>query len=647
MRLFQRDALLYGIGALILVTVVFNAQLERREASLLLGQASSQGGVMIVSPGQLPLKGEATATFNYPQGWESFYGGVHVKNDERIAPLTNGNPAVWTFTIDAQTFPKKYYALWATWSPYEGAATGARYRVAGGIARTADQSKAPTKIINGQKWYQVAFGVTGGNVMDAGPNAKARIAVSLKPTEAVGGAFVIAGPMMLTEVDPKDIPVCGDGIPEGNEFCDDGNTESGDGCSSVCWFEGRIPRLASVRLSDDFDSVKVYRSGASGRANIVYEVYKGTQSGAAYIGNDWIEYGRTSVISGFQKIFADAGGSDVYTVKVAQCPWDQTDIALNADCGPSIDTTIYYFPDNLGREVCGNGYIGRMDCIQIGNQFRCGGPNGALCNTSDQCQIEQCDDGNANNNDGCSNACMKTHPEGAMIIDNTGVIDVMRQNEFFGRPGFSARGNWHPTFTGGYEDDLLWSRGPLLTTNPSIAQWWFSDLPDEPYQVAVTWKPYKLGAKNAQYSVQHAGGTTEFKVDQSKAPLDVLDERTWYILGSFRPANGSLKIRLVDIFEGEGSYVSADAVRISLLNPNAYVQPTICNDACKSSNARAYLDRNNDGTISQAEITAAQDDMMRALRDQSSESRFDLDGDGFVTTLDLALLVKFVDENLQ
>jgi cysteine-rich repeat protein len=31
-----------------------------------------------------------------------------------------------------------------------------------------------------------------------------------------------------------DVPVCGDGIPQNGEFCDDGNTDDGDCCSSLC-----------------------------------------------------------------------------------------------------------------------------------------------------------------------------------------------------------------------------------------------------------------------------------------------------------------------------------------------------------------------------------------------------------------------------
>ncbi|HEX2485804.1 MAG TPA: hypothetical protein VHQ66_10915 [Myxococcota bacterium] len=34
-----------------------------------------------------------------------------------------------------------------------------------------------------------------------------------------------------------DVPVCGDGIPQNGEFCDDGNGADGDGCSALCGVE--------------------------------------------------------------------------------------------------------------------------------------------------------------------------------------------------------------------------------------------------------------------------------------------------------------------------------------------------------------------------------------------------------------------------
>ena len=38
--------------------------------------------------------------------------------------------------------------------------------------------------------------------------------------------------------------VCGDGVAEGTEECDDGDTTSGDGCSSTCQLESTRRRCA-------------------------------------------------------------------------------------------------------------------------------------------------------------------------------------------------------------------------------------------------------------------------------------------------------------------------------------------------------------------------------------------------------------------
>ena len=41
--------------------------------------------------------------------------------------------------------------------------------------------------------------------------------------------------------------VCGDGVTEGNETCDDSNTVSGDGCSANCLIEHVRRRRAHAR----------------------------------------------------------------------------------------------------------------------------------------------------------------------------------------------------------------------------------------------------------------------------------------------------------------------------------------------------------------------------------------------------------------
>jgi cysteine-rich repeat protein len=44
--------------------------------------------------------------------------------------------------------------------------------------------------------------------------------------------------------------VCGDGVPGGDEECDDGDTEAGDGCDAQCGAEGTCSEPLAISLSD-------------------------------------------------------------------------------------------------------------------------------------------------------------------------------------------------------------------------------------------------------------------------------------------------------------------------------------------------------------------------------------------------------------
>jgi cysteine-rich repeat protein len=57
--------------------------------------------------------------------------------------------------------------------------------------------------------------------------------------------------------------VCGDGMADGHEQCDDGNTTSGDGCSSTCTVEGAIPEVEPNDTAGEADTSTVQLTGAS------------------------------------------------------------------------------------------------------------------------------------------------------------------------------------------------------------------------------------------------------------------------------------------------------------------------------------------------------------------------------------------------
>lgn len=60
---------------------------------------------------------------------------------------------------------------------------------------------------------------------------------------------------------PTPVAVCGNGILEAGEQCDDGNTVSGDGCSSTCQIEAASSCGATKTLSGDVQPVLTSRCG--------------------------------------------------------------------------------------------------------------------------------------------------------------------------------------------------------------------------------------------------------------------------------------------------------------------------------------------------------------------------------------------------
>ena len=57
-----------------------------------------------------------------------------------------------------------------------------------------------------------------------------------------------------TQVDAEPRPVCGNGIVETGEDCDDGNTASGDGCSASCESEsGPVCGNGAVEGTEECD----------------------------------------------------------------------------------------------------------------------------------------------------------------------------------------------------------------------------------------------------------------------------------------------------------------------------------------------------------------------------------------------------------
>lgn len=121
-----------------------------------------------------------------------------------------------------------------------------RFRVEGGAGRIVevhaghDRDRAPCQRgvridSDGAMLLQLA------PFADTAPNARGMMEFTVRVTRLEhfggggGGISQTVSGTVLIEVPPE--IVCGDGHVAGNEECDDGNSTSGDGCSSVCRYE--------------------------------------------------------------------------------------------------------------------------------------------------------------------------------------------------------------------------------------------------------------------------------------------------------------------------------------------------------------------------------------------------------------------------
>lgn len=149
--------------------------------------------------------------------------------------------------------------------------------------------------------------------------------------------------------------------------------------------------------------------------------------------------------------------------------------------------------------------------------------------------------------DGASNPANGTYVEtGSGWTDSTG--------------GGYANG-YAPYASGTNPFDLGGNR--LANTAPTPTAWaiWTPNLPgDGYYNVYVSYWAYSARASDAHYVVRHAGGETDFRVDQKG------HRGTWVLLGRFYfeaghdPDRGAV-VLLNDSADATGSNVSADAVR--------------------------------------------------------------------------------------
>jgi len=192
--------------------------------------------------------------------------------------------------------------------------------------------------------------------------------------------------------------VCGDGVVSGPEQCDDGNVVSGDGCSSTCQIE--CSGLGAA-------------CSASAQC-CTLNCFMGACAAAAVCGNSVVEAGEQcddgNVVSGdgcsstCQSECASLG---------AACAMDAQCCSLS--CASGVCVTVAVCGDGVmaGAETCDDGNNVNGDgcsaTCQVENGYTCtGSPSTctAICSDGIVTGGEQCDDGNLTSGDGCDASCV-------------------------------------------------------------------------------------------------------------------------------------------------------------------------------------------------------------------------------------------------
>ncbi|MDH5718150.1 MAG: DUF4215 domain-containing protein [Spirochaetia bacterium] len=217
-------------------------------------------------------------------------------------------------------------------------------------------------------------------------------------------------------------PVCGNGILEVTEQCDDGNNTNRDDCSSLCIDEiidlGSIP-LDTIKNGNIDDYHYTHQYSFSATANQIYAIWwndiygDGTQTA-------YVQVSAIGMSSGTEYLSWSLNG---YGSKVILPPISETILLKVRTYGTS---TTYHgsYQVKVTAPNCGDNTIEFGEVCDDGN-------NTAGDGCSPWCRLEECangyldigelcDDGDTGNNDGCSAECFIEETISTSIVaDNT------------------------------------------------------------------------------------------------------------------------------------------------------------------------------------------------------------------------------------
>jgi len=223
---------------------------------------------------------------------------------------------------------------------------------------------------------------------------------------------------------------CGNGVIEPGELCDDKNTANNDGCSGDCLIQdpnyvcvegktcvkivscgdGRVN--GSEQCDDGGGANPVSNDGCSATCQLEtgWKCPKPNQActKVTYCGDGKVQAGEACDDGGCLNPVGNDGCSAACKVEADySCPAGGGACTYLPKCGDGIIS---------GKEVCddGGGATPKsndgcsMNCMMVEPGYTCpraGKPCKPVCGDTIKLPVEQCDDGNANDNDGCSSAC--------------------------------------------------------------------------------------------------------------------------------------------------------------------------------------------------------------------------------------------------
>lgn len=203
----------------------------------------------------------------------------------------------------------------------------------------------------------------------------------------------------------QDVPksTCGNGILDAGEACDDGNSISGDGCSSACVIEG-----GWMCTSSPFATRSLCQPN---------------ECGDSYI-NGSLPY--SEVCDDGNHVSGDGCSADCKTVETGwycgrpghACVHVCSNSIVDYYPGPPLNLQLYQEACDDGNTVSGDGmqsnYLTMLigctgDCMTIEPGYECPTPGilcDKICGNGKKDGTEQCDDGNSVSGDGCSSSCI-------------------------------------------------------------------------------------------------------------------------------------------------------------------------------------------------------------------------------------------------